>query len=94
MSSISCTCPFSRPLHGVDELVHQPARHVRLSNDALLVVLTYGATQFVIIHGGPVLPDAPQSGYVSGVFDFENPFGLKKQSKMWSDNLILIALKE
>lgn len=75
MSSISCHCPFSCPLYRVDELVHQPARHVGLSNDALLVVLTYGATQFVVVHGRPVLPDAPQSGYVGGVFNFENPFG-------------------
>lgn len=74
MSSISCTCPFSRPLYRVDKLVHQSARHVGLSNDALLVVLTYGATQFVIVHGRPVLPDAPQSGNVSRVFDFENSF--------------------
>lgn len=82
MSSIACTCPFSRPLYGVDELVHQSARHVRLSDDALLVVLTYGATQFVIVHGRPVLPDAPQSGYVGGVFDFENPFGGKKRNRI------------
>lgn len=59
----------------MDELVHQSARHVGLSNDALLVVLTYGATQFVVVHGRPVLPDAPQSGYVGGVFNFENSFG-------------------
>lgn len=45
--------------HGVDELVHQSARHVRLPDDALLVVLADGATQFVIVHSWPVLPDAP-----------------------------------
>lgn len=59
----------------MDELVHQSARHVGLPNDALLVVLPYGAAEFVIVHGRPVLPDAPQSGNVSGVFDFEDSFG-------------------
>lgn len=45
--------------HRVDKLVNQPARHVRLPDDAFLVVLAYGATQFVIVHSWPVLPDAP-----------------------------------
>lgn len=43
----------------VDELVDQSAGYIRLSNDAFLVVLANGATQFVIVHGWAVFPNAP-----------------------------------
>lgn len=62
MSSISFGAQFLLRLsssHGVDKLVDQSARHVRLPDDAFLVVLAYGATQFVIVHSWPVLPDPP-----------------------------------
>lgn len=63
VSSMSFGADFSSgrlpSSHGVDKLVHQSARHVRLPDDAFLVVLADGATQFVIVHSWPVLPDAP-----------------------------------
>lgn len=83
LSALSCCNNFplisrSSPSYGVDELVDQPARHLGFSNDSLLVVLTYGATQFVIVHSWPVLPDAPQPCHMSWVFYFENPCGQRK----------------
>lgn len=73
---LRCRVPrTSSSSHGVDKLVDESARHVGLPDDAFLVVLADGATQFVIVHGGPVLPDAPQSGHVSRIFNFENAFG-------------------
>lgn len=56
----------------VNKLVHQSLRHIRLADDALLVVLTYGAAQLVIVHSGSILSESPQSGDVSRVFNFKN----------------------
>lgn len=56
----------------VNKLVHQSLRHIRLADDALLVVLTYGAAQLVIVHSGSILSESPQSGNVSRVFNFKN----------------------
>lgn len=56
----------------MNKLVHQSLRHVGLTDDALLIVLTNGATQLVVVHGGSVLSEAPQSRHVSRVFDFKN----------------------
>lgn len=56
----------------VDKLVHQSLRHVRLADDALLVVLAYGAAQLVIVHSRSILSESPQSRNVSRVFDFKN----------------------
>lgn len=56
----------------VHKLVHQSLGHVRLADDAFLVVLTYGAAQLVVVHCRSILPKSPQSGDMSGVFDFEN----------------------
>ena len=47
------------PSYRVHKLVHQPPGDLRLADDPLLVVLAYGATELVIVHSGPVLPDAP-----------------------------------
>lgn len=58
--------------YGVNELVHQSLRHIRFADDALLVVLPYGAAQLVIVHGGAILSEPPQPGDVGRVFDFEN----------------------
>lgn len=56
----------------VNKLVHQSLGHIGLANDALLVVLTYGATQLVIVHSRSILPEPPQSCNVSWVFNFKN----------------------
>lgn len=56
----------------MNELVYQSLRHVGLADDALLVVLPYGAAQLVIVHGRSVLPQAPQSRNVGRVLDFED----------------------
>lgn len=56
----------------VNKLVHQSLRHVGLADDALLVVLTYGAAQLVIVHSRSILSESPQSRNVCRVFDFKN----------------------
>lgn len=68
-------CPFNSVAavsYWVNKLVDQSLRHVRLADDALLVVLTYGAAQFVIVHSRPVLSESPQPRYMSRVFNFKN----------------------
>jgi len=59
---------------GMTELVDQTLRPLSLFHNTLLIVLAYRATQFVIIHGRPVLTLSPKSGHTYGVLDFENPF--------------------
>lgn len=56
----------------MNKLVHQSLRHIRFADDALLVVLTYGAAQLVVVHRRPILSEPPQSGNMSRVFDFKN----------------------
>lgn len=65
-------CPCS---DGVHELVDQTLGDVGLADDALLVILADGAAQLVVVHGGAVLADAPQSGHLRGVLDFEDAWG-------------------
>lgn len=43
----------------MDKLVDQSLGHIRLADDAFLVVLSDRATQLVIVHSWTVLPDAP-----------------------------------
>lgn len=64
--------PPSSHSYRVNKLVHQSLRHVRFADDALLVVLTYGAAQLVVVHCRPILSESPQSGNMSRVFDFKN----------------------
>lgn len=56
----------------MDKLVDQSLGHIRLADDALLVVLPYGAAQLVVVHRWTVLPQSPESRHVSRVLDFEN----------------------
>jgi len=70
---VGTTPPPQCPSYRVDELVDQPAGHVGLADDALLVVLPYGAAQLVIVHSWSVLPDAPQLSHVGRVLDFKYP---------------------
>lgn len=58
--------------HRLDELINQPLRHVRLLNDALLVVLANGAAQFIVVHRRTVFPDPPQFSDVRWIFNFKN----------------------
>lgn len=55
------------------ELVHQSLATFRLLHDALLVVLSDAAAELVVIHGGSVLPLAPESRHAHRVLDLENP---------------------
>lgn len=64
--------PGPQPSDGVHKLVDEALGDVRLPDDALLVILADGATQLVVVHGGPVLADAPQPGHLRGVLDFED----------------------
>lgn len=66
--------------HRMDELINQPLRHVRLLNDALLVVLPNGAAQFIVVHRWTVFPDPPQFSYVCRVLDFKNSCTWEKKS--------------
>jgi len=54
------------------ELVDQPLRPFRLLHDALLVVLSYGAGQLVVVHRRPVLATTPQLGHPHRVLDLED----------------------
>ena len=43
----------------VDKLIDQSLGHIRLADDALLVVLSDRATQLVVVHSWTVLSEAP-----------------------------------
>lgn len=64
--------PGLRPSDGVHELVDKALGDVRLPDDALLVILADGTAQLVVVHGRPVLADAPQPGHLGGVLNFED----------------------
>jgi len=55
------------------ELVHQSLAALRLLHDTLLVVLPDAAAEFVVVHGGSVLPLAPEPRHAHRVLDLENP---------------------
>lgn len=55
------------------KLVHQSLAALRLFHNALLVVLPDTATELVIVHGGPVLPLAPEPRHPHRVLDLEDP---------------------
>lgn len=57
---------------GVAELVHEPLGPLSLLHDALLVVLSDGAGELVVVHGGTVLPLAPEAGHADAVLDLED----------------------
>ena len=71
----------SPPLHRVDELVNEPLGDIWLADDALLVVLSYGAAQLVIVHGRTILPQAPQPGHVGRVLDLEDAWMRKEKGR-------------
>ena len=54
------------------KLIYQSLRTFRLLHDSLLIVLTNGSGQFVIIHGWSILTSTPQFGHSNGVFNFED----------------------
>lgn len=54
------------------ELVHQSLAALRLLHDALLVVLPDTAAELVVVHGGPILPLAPESRHAHRVLDLED----------------------
>ena len=64
-----------RSSHWVHELVHQPLGHHGLPDDSLLVVLADGAAQLVVVHGRPVLPQAPEAGHVRRILDLKDSCG-------------------
>jgi len=43
------------------ELVDKPLTPLSLLHDSLLVILSEGPRQLVVVHGRPVLPFAPKS---------------------------------
>lgn len=57
---------------GVHKLVDQALGDVGLPDDPLLVILADGSAQFVVVHGGAVLTDAPQPGHLGRVLNFED----------------------
>jgi len=57
---------------GMAKLVHQSLAALRLLHDALLVVLSDAAAELVIVHGGPVLPLAPEPCHPHRVLDLED----------------------
>lgn len=67
--------PGLQPSDGVHKLVDKALGDVRLPDDALLVILADGAAQLVVVHGRPVLADAPQPGHLGGVLNFEDAWG-------------------
>lgn len=57
------------------ELVHQPLRSLCLLHDALLVVLSDGPRQLVVVHRRTVLPATPQASHNHRVLDLEDALG-------------------
>lgn len=70
--------PGLQPSDGVHKLVDEALGDVRLPDDALLVILADGAAQLVVVHGRPVLADAPQPGHLGGVLNFEDAWGSRR----------------
>jgi len=58
------------------KLVHQTFGMLSLLNNPLLVVLTDGATQFVVVHCWSVLPFPPQTCHTARVFDLKDTLSL------------------
>lgn len=54
------------------ELVDQPLGSLGLLHDPLLVVLTDGARELIVVHGGSVLAFAPQTSNTHAVLDLED----------------------
>lgn len=61
-----------QPSDGVHKLVDEALGDVWFPDDALLVILADGAAQLVVVHGRPVLAEAPQPGHLSRVLNFED----------------------
>ena len=56
----------------MDKLVYQSLWYLGFLHDAFPVVLSDGATHFVVVHGWAVLASSPQTGDFDGVFDLED----------------------
>ena len=54
------------------ELVDQPLRSLCLFHDPLAIILSDGSGQFVIVHGGSVLSQAPETSYANAVLNLEH----------------------
>lgn len=59
-------------LTGGDKLVDKSLRNLGLLHDAFAVVLPDRARELVVVHGRPVLPQAPKSGDLDRVLDLED----------------------
>lgn len=57
------------------ELVDQSLAPLRLLHDSLLVVLSQGAGQLVVVHGRTVLSLPPECGYLDRVNNLEDSLG-------------------
>lgn len=58
----------------VAELVDEPLGALCLLHDALLVVLTDGTGELVVVHGRAVLAHAPEARHFDGVLYLEDAF--------------------
>lgn len=54
------------------ELIYKPFALRRFLDDALLIVLSYGATELVIVHGWSILSLSPIFGHLLGVVYLEH----------------------
>lgn len=54
------------------ELVHQPLRPFCFLHDTFFIILPYRSTEFIVVHGGPVLPLTPEPCNFDRILDFED----------------------
>lgn len=54
------------------ELVDESLASFCFLHDSLFVILSYASRQFVVVHRGPVLSLAPESGDAHGILNLEH----------------------